>query len=185
VDRRRVRRRSETLRRLAQRTRWTIWTRRVSVDRDRFTHNPEVAGSNPAPATNFRRSRPFPGRGEGLCVSDAVVSPVVKAGLRAAWRRDRGDGMARDETAWTWWTLPPATAGRLAQRYHRHPPTCPSRLAGLSVTVSAWLPLPDGGPMSSPLGRPYPAAGTNGRGGSLYPHGYLGLMPWVSRLVNT
>jgi hypothetical protein len=28
----------------------------------RSAHNPEVAGSNPAPATNFRRSRPFPSR---------------------------------------------------------------------------------------------------------------------------
>ena len=27
--------------------------------------------------------------------------------------------MARDETAWTWWTLPPAIAGRLAQRYRK------------------------------------------------------------------
>jgi hypothetical protein len=25
----------------------------------RMAHNPEVAGSNPAPATSFRRSRPF------------------------------------------------------------------------------------------------------------------------------
>lgn len=25
--------------------------------------------------------------------------------------------MTRDETAWTWWTLPPAISGRLAQRY--------------------------------------------------------------------
>ena len=29
----------------------------------------------------------------------------------------RGDGARRDETAWTWWTLPPATSGRLARRY--------------------------------------------------------------------
>ena len=25
--------------------------------------------------------------------------------------------MTREETAWTWWTLPPAIAGCLAQRY--------------------------------------------------------------------
>jgi hypothetical protein len=27
--------------------------------------------------------------------------------------------MARDETAWTWWTLPPAIAGRVAQKYRQ------------------------------------------------------------------
>jgi hypothetical protein len=27
--------------------------------------------------------------------------------------------VTRDETAWTWWTLPPVTAGCFAQRYHR------------------------------------------------------------------
>ena len=44
---------------------------------------------------------------------------VVGAGLRAAWRRD---GMTRDETTWTWWTLPPPISRCLARRYHRHPP---------------------------------------------------------------
>jgi hypothetical protein len=36
--------------------------------------------------------------------------------------------VTRDETAWTWWALPAAIAGRLAQRYHPHPPlsSCPS-----------------------------------------------------------
>ena len=32
--------------------------------------------------------------------------------------------MTRDETAWTWWTLPPAIAGRLAQRSHMRIPLC-------------------------------------------------------------
>jgi hypothetical protein len=86
------------------------------VDGDRFTHNPEVAGSNPAPATSFGRSRPFPIRERAFCVPGTVVKPVVAAGLRAARQRDGGDGMTRDETARTRWTLPPATAGRLAQR---------------------------------------------------------------------
>jgi hypothetical protein len=36
--------------------------------------------------------------------------------------------VARDETAWTWWTLPPAIAGCLAQRYRKvHPVSSHSR----------------------------------------------------------
>ena len=66
VDRRRDQGRGETLRPIEQGTRWTTWTRRVCVDGDRLTHNPEVAGSNPAPATSFRRSRPFPSRERAL-----------------------------------------------------------------------------------------------------------------------
>jgi hypothetical protein len=38
----------------------TTWTSGTVVDDGRLTHNPEVEGSNPSPATNFRRSRPFP-----------------------------------------------------------------------------------------------------------------------------
>ena len=49
----------------------------------------------------------------------AVVRNVVGKGLRAARQRDGGDGVTRDETAWTWWTLPPAIAGCLAQRYRK------------------------------------------------------------------
>jgi hypothetical protein len=133
VDRQRDPRRGETLRRLVQRTRWTTWTRRVSVDGDRFTHNPEVAGSNPAPATSFRRSRPFPSQERAFCVSGTVVKRVVATALRAARQRDGGDGMARDKTAWTWWTLPPAIAGRLAQRYSKCIRSLPIR-AGLAGT---------------------------------------------------
>ena len=48
-----------------------------------------------------------------------TVVKRVAAGLRAARERD---GMTRDETAWTWWTLPPAISGCLARRY----PRCPS-----------------------------------------------------------
>ena len=83
-----------------------------------MAHNPEVAGSNPAPATSFRRSRPFPITERAFCVPGTVVRLVVAAGFRAAWRRDGGDGVTRDGTAWTWWTLPPAPSGRLAQRTH-------------------------------------------------------------------
>ena len=43
-------------------------------DGDRLAHNPEVEGSNPAPATSFRRSRPFPSRERAFCVSDVVLS---------------------------------------------------------------------------------------------------------------
>src|SRR5713226_1783219 len=66
--------------------------------------------------TNFRRSRPFPSRERAFAFPGAVVKRVAATGLRAARPRDRGDGVARDETAWTWWTLPLGIAGRLAQR---------------------------------------------------------------------
>jgi hypothetical protein len=42
-------------------------------DARRSAHNPEVAGSNPAPATNFRRSGPFPGREGAFCVTGNVT----------------------------------------------------------------------------------------------------------------
>jgi hypothetical protein len=116
VDRQCDARRGETPRRIEQRTRWTTWTRRVCVDGDRLTHNPEVAGSNPAPATSFRRSRPFPSRERAFCVSGTVVKRVAATALRAARLRDGGDGVTRDETAETWWTLPPAISGCLARR---------------------------------------------------------------------
>ena len=82
-----------------------------------MSHNPEVAGSNPAPATSFRSSGPFFRQERAFCVPGTVAKRVVKAVLRAARRRDGVDGAARAETAWTWWTLPPATSGRLARRY--------------------------------------------------------------------
>jgi hypothetical protein len=66
-----------------------------------MAHNPEVAGSNPAPATSFRRSRPFPSEERAFCVPSAVVKRVAESGLRAARQRDGGDGVTRDETAWT------------------------------------------------------------------------------------
>ena len=119
VDRGSGARRGETRRLPVQSRCWTIWTGWAFVDAGRLTHNPEVAGSNPAPATSFRRSRPFPSRERVFCVSGAVARRVAATGLRAAWRRDGGDGVARDETAWTWWTLPPAIAGCLAQKHRR------------------------------------------------------------------
>ena len=87
------------------------------MDEGRLSHNPEVAGSNPAPATSFRRSGPFPGRERAFCVSGTVVRRVAATALRAARQRDGGDAVTRDETAETWWTLPPAISECLAQRY--------------------------------------------------------------------
>ena len=62
------------------------------MDGDRFTHNPEVAGSNPAPATSFRRSGPFPSEERAFCAPSAVVRNVVATWLRAAWQRDGETG---------------------------------------------------------------------------------------------
>ena len=95
---------------------WVCATGGTGWDGDRLAHNPEVGGSNPPPATSFRRSGPFPITERAFCASRTVVKGVVGAGLRAARRRDGGDGVTRDETAWTWWTPPPAIAGCLAQR---------------------------------------------------------------------
>jgi hypothetical protein len=44
--------------------------------------------------------------------------------------------MARDETTWTSWTLPPAISGCLAQRYRGCVPRVPVR-AGLATTRGA------------------------------------------------
>jgi hypothetical protein len=46
-----------------------------------------------------------------------VAKYVAATRFRAPRQRDGGDGVLRDETAWTWWTLPPAISGCLAQRY--------------------------------------------------------------------
>jgi hypothetical protein len=54
-------------------TRHTVW------DRVRGAHNPEVAGSNPAPATKASQVRgPFP-LGEGLCPVRTVTRPVTRS----------------------------------------------------------------------------------------------------------
>ena len=116
VDRGSGARRGETRRLPVQSRCWTIWTGWAFVDAGRLTHNPEVAGSNPAPATSFRRSRPFPSREGAFCARGAVAKGVAATAPRTAWQRD---GLTRDETAWTWWTLPPATSGCLAQKYRK------------------------------------------------------------------
>jgi hypothetical protein len=76
ADKQRHLRRSETPRRMGQRTRWTTCTLRPSVDEGRFTHNPEVEGSNPSPATKARG--PFLNR-EGAF----RMRLLTEAGLRA------------------------------------------------------------------------------------------------------
>jgi hypothetical protein len=49
--------------------------------------------------------------GEGLYVSGTVVKRVAGTALRTARQREGGDGVTRDETAWTWWMLPSAISG--------------------------------------------------------------------------
>jgi hypothetical protein len=44
----------------------TPWNAGDMGDARRSAHNPEVAGSNPAPATNFAGQRPFPILGEAF-----------------------------------------------------------------------------------------------------------------------
>jgi hypothetical protein len=91
-------------------------TARHAKDARHTAHKPEVTGSNPAPLLLLSAGQgPFlAGRGP-FCVSETVVKRVAAT----ARRRDEGDAMARDETTWTWWTLPPAIAGYLAQRYRK------------------------------------------------------------------
>jgi hypothetical protein len=50
--------------------------------------------------------------------------------------------VTRDETAWTWWTLTLAIAGRLAQKYRRHPGirAGPARTR-THARIETWRPL--------------------------------------------
>jgi hypothetical protein len=63
-------------------------------DAGRLTHNPEVAGSNPAPATNFRSSGPFPAKERAFGVIGHVTKYVTK---REPVRRAEGPA---GETGW-------------------------------------------------------------------------------------
>jgi hypothetical protein len=93
----------------------------------------------PPPATNFRRSRPFPGWERAFC----VTGNVTKVGCRAVRRGLRG------ETGWhaarqrgTRWTTSPAIAGRPARRYRRRAdiragPTRARTHAGISMSGGA------------------------------------------------
>ena len=73
VDRESGARRRETPRLPAQSGCWTTGTGWAFVDAGRLTHNPEVGGSNPPPATNFRRSRRFPSRERAFGVAEHVT----------------------------------------------------------------------------------------------------------------
>jgi len=86
----------------------------------------------PPPATSFRRSRPFPIRERVFCVLGTVVkgvvgaglrsrSPQVSARLRAAWRQDGGDGLARMRQHGRSGRCRPPVAGCLARRSYGHP----------------------------------------------------------------
>jgi hypothetical protein len=72
----------------------TTWTSGAFVDAGRLTHNPEVAGSNPAPATSFRMSRSFPIRERAFGVTGHVTKYVTKREpvLRAEARQVRQAG---------------------------------------------------------------------------------------------
>jgi len=64
------------------RTRWTSGT---VVDAGRLTHNPEVAGSNPAPATKSAGQSPLPIMEEGFCMRP--VNGFVNAALAQVARQ--------------------------------------------------------------------------------------------------
>jgi hypothetical protein len=82
-------------------------------------------------------------------VPSTVVKGVEEQGS-APGRRDGGDGVTRDETGWTWWTPPLATArclgpevgqlysstNRLAQLPPPSPPRQPSPLDRLTASHS-------------------------------------------------
>jgi len=68
------------------------------VDVDRFTHNPEVEGSNPSPATKFAGQRPLPVTEGAFCVRRVhrIVHEASEEGRRGgrAVRRTRGTSFA-------------------------------------------------------------------------------------------
>ena len=119
-DRRRHPRRGETPWRTEQRTRWITWMSRPSVDVGRFTHNPEVAGSNPAPATrqnglgslisetvfcylrpnSWSHPRPIAGRfarGSTVCGLSGIVTDTRsgRGRIQCAWHRERVEPQRR------------------------------------------------------------------------------------------
>jgi hypothetical protein len=52
-----------------------------------MAHNPEVAGSNPAPATKFAGQRPLPIMEEAFCVCRVheIVHEASEEGCRSGW----------------------------------------------------------------------------------------------------
>src|SRR5215216_2973556 len=77
----------------------TRHTRRHPVDGSGMTHNPKVAGSNPAPATNeIPGQRPFLAQQEGplaLSMYHPCTTRVVRSGRR----------FARPDRQWTGWSV--------------------------------------------------------------------------------
>ena len=57
------------------------------MDGDRFTHNPEVAGSNPAPATKSAGQRPLLIMEGAFCVCrvHGIVHETSEKGRRGGW----------------------------------------------------------------------------------------------------
>ena len=77
------------------RTRPPRSTGRPETARDarRMAHNPEVAGSNPAPATSLRSSRPFPDRERAFGVPGTVVKRVPRTGFARSGSETGWHGM--------------------------------------------------------------------------------------------
>ena len=71
----------------------TTWTAGTIVDDGLLTHNPEVAGSNPAPATSLRSSRPFPDRERAFGVPGSVVKRVPRTGFARSGSETGWHGM--------------------------------------------------------------------------------------------
>jgi hypothetical protein len=102
---------------MEQRTRWTTWTLRPSVDGDRFTHNPEVEGSNPSPLLVFAGQAPFLvkrgllrlGNCSKTCSSNSPPrGPAVRRRRRGDMGRDSRDVM--DAAARDLWVPGPEVA---------------------------------------------------------------------------
>src|SRR6185369_2472837 len=68
--------------------------RRVSVNGGRFTHNPEVEGSNPSPATKLAGQRPLPIMEGAFCVCRVhrIVHEASEEGRRGGWAVSRTPG---------------------------------------------------------------------------------------------
>ena len=69
-------------------------TSRDTRDVRRMAHNPEVAGSNPSPATKFACQRPLPIMGGAFCVCRVhrIVHEASEEGRRGGWALRRTPG---------------------------------------------------------------------------------------------
>ena len=87
MDRESGARRRQTPRFRTQSGCWTTRTGWAFVDVGRLTHNPEVAGSNPAPATKLAGQRPLPMMEEAFCL--CRVHGIVHEASEEGRRGDR------------------------------------------------------------------------------------------------